>query len=156
MQDSSFAPLAGRASDLVEHAFDESLVNTGFQQQDRISGDSFLQVAEAPGVMPPIIAFICKVQIKVTTRPTKRGGRQVVIALTHSTHDDGKGCSHAFSVTTHTRAVLPVGNEIFGHDTNAKDFGDPKIKVPIFAPLRSFLLDSCKVKADLFKSGRTE
>src|SRR5258708_11976535 len=97
-----------------------------------------------------------QVERKVRSGARKCGGRQGGGTLTHSTHGDGKRCSHAFSVTTHTRALLPICHQIFGHDANAKDFGSPKIKIPILAPLGSFLLDSCEVKPNLFKRGRTK
>ena len=59
-------------------------------------------------------------------------------------------------VDTHTGAGLPIRHQTFGNDANAKVFGNPKIEIPIFAPLRSSLLGSCEVKPDLFKSGCTE
>jgi hypothetical protein len=70
--------------------------------------------------------------------------------------DDSVGRRHVLALATHTRVGLPVCHEIFGYNANAKGFGNPKVEIPIFAPLHPFLLGSCKVKPYFPKGDRPQ
>jgi hypothetical protein len=51
--------------------------------------------------MTQIKAFICEISLQVAGRPTKGHGRQIAIAPTRSTGEDGERCCHAVDIGTH-------------------------------------------------------